>query len=129
MSEPLATRRFAAERTVLAEVRRFVAREADRHAFSTIVHDLQLAVTEACANSILHSGTKEIRVSVAPVGGCLEITVEDDGVYGRVRPVPEADDTGHRGLHLLAAMVDDFTVHRGTRRRPGTVVRLVKCQG
>ena len=129
MNGLLTTRSFVADRKALAEVRRFVADVADRHAFSTIVHDLQLAVTEACANSILHSGTREIRVSVAPVETCLEITVEDDGIYRRVLPVPEADGTGHRGLHLMAAMVDDFTVRRGTERRPGTVVRLVKCLG
>jgi anti-sigma regulatory factor (Ser/Thr protein kinase) len=118
-----------ADRRALADVRRFVADEAGRHAPSAIVHDLQLAVTEACANSILHSGTREFRVSVAPVGSCLEITIEDDGVYRHVLPVPEADGTGHRGLHLMAAMVDDFTLHRGTKGRPGTVVRLVKCRG
>jgi anti-sigma regulatory factor (Ser/Thr protein kinase) len=128
MSTRLSTRSFVAERRALADVRKFVASELRRHTFTAMVHDLQLAVTEACANSILHSGTKEIRVSVAPIGSCLEITVEDDGVYRRTLPVPEADGTGHRGLHLMAAMVDDFTLHRGTEGRPGTVVRLVKCK-
>jgi anti-sigma regulatory factor (Ser/Thr protein kinase) len=42
--------------------------------------------------------------------------------------VPEADGTGHRGLHLIAAVADDFTLRRGTDRRPGTVVRIVKCK-
>ena len=102
--------------------------EAERHTFSSSVHELQLAVTEACANSILHSGTREFRVSVAKVGSCLEITIEDDGVYQRVIPVPEIDGQGHRGLHLMAAMVDDFTLHRGSERTPGSVVRLVKCK-
>jgi anti-sigma regulatory factor (Ser/Thr protein kinase) len=128
MSARLATRSFDAERRVLPDVRRFVADEVRRLAFSAMVHDLQLAVTEACANSILHSGTREIRISIQPVGSCLEITVEDDGVYRRTIPVPEADGTGHRGLHLMAAVVDDFTLHRGTDGRPGTVVRLVKCR-
>jgi anti-sigma regulatory factor (Ser/Thr protein kinase) len=128
MSTRLSTRSFVAERRALADVRRFVAAEVRRHTFSAAVHDLQLAVTEACANSILHSGTKEIRVSVEPIGSCLEITVEDDGVYRRALPVPEADGTGHRGLHLMAAMVDDFTLHPGTEGHPGTVVRLVKCK-
>jgi anti-sigma regulatory factor (Ser/Thr protein kinase) len=128
VSDRPATRSFTAERSVLPDVRRFIADEARRHAFSPMVHDLQLAVTEACANSILHGGAREIRVTVEPDGSCLEITVEDDGVYRRTLPVPEADGTGHRGLHLMAAMVDDFTLHRGTHRDPGTVVRLVKCK-
>jgi hypothetical protein len=28
----------------------------------------------------------------------------------------------------MAAVVDDFTLHRGTEGHPGTVVRLVKCK-
>jgi anti-sigma regulatory factor (Ser/Thr protein kinase) len=129
MSAGLATRSFVAERTVLADVRRFVVAEVQRHTFSAAVHDLELAVTEACANAILHSGTKEIRVTVESIGSCVEVTVEDDGVYRQTLSVPEVDGIGHRGLHLMAAVVDDFTLHRGTEGRPGTVVRLVKCKG
>ena len=128
MSIELGRRAFRAERAALAEIRRFVAAEADRTTFTTAVRDLQLAVTEACANSILHSGGTTIQVSIGYVGSCLEITVEDDGVYRRDIPIPEVDGTGHRGLHLMAAMVDDFALRRGTRDRPGTVVRLVKCK-
>jgi anti-sigma regulatory factor (Ser/Thr protein kinase) len=122
------TRSFPAERGNLSEVRRFVAAEAGRHSFSGSVHELELAVTEACANSIIHSGSSEFRVSVVPLGSCLEITVEDDGIYRRALPLPELDGLGHRGLHLMAAMVDDVAVRRGTARKPGTVVRLVKCK-
>ena len=128
MSIPIASRTFAADRAVLPEVRRFVSAEASRLRFTNSVEDLQLAVTEACANSILHSRTREIRVSMTMVGSCLEITVEDDGIYERTLPVPEADGRGHRGLPLMAAMVDDFSLRRGTQEREGTVVRLVKCK-
>jgi anti-sigma regulatory factor (Ser/Thr protein kinase) len=114
---------------MLPEVRRFVADEAVRLAFATAIADLQLAVTEACANSILHSGTDEIRVAIRPVGSCLEITVEDDGIYRQEVPFPELDGQGHRGLHLMAAMVDDFSLRRGTANRQGTTVRLLKCRG
>jgi anti-sigma regulatory factor (Ser/Thr protein kinase) len=91
-------RAFIAESRVLSDIRRFVATEADRLTFSRFVNDLQLAVTEACANAILHSGTEEIRVTIKPTGSCLEITVEDD-------------------LHLMAAMVDDFSLRRGKCKR------------
>ena len=57
MSTPVASRAFAADRTVLPEVRRFVSAEASRLTFTSSVEDLKLAVTEACANSILHSRT------------------------------------------------------------------------
>jgi anti-sigma regulatory factor (Ser/Thr protein kinase) len=128
MSVQTRVRAFEADREVLSEVRRFVASEVDRLTFTPFVHELQLAVTEACANSIVHTQTDEIRVSITPVGSCLEITIEDDGVYRRKIPVPEADGQGHRGLHLMAAMVDEFSLQRGTEGHPGTVVRLVKCK-
>jgi anti-sigma regulatory factor (Ser/Thr protein kinase) len=128
MSLRTSVRAFGAEREVLSEIRRFVASEVDRLTFSPFVYELQLAVTEACANSIVHARTDEIRVSITPVGSCLEITIEDDGIYRRRIPVPEVDGQGHRGLHLMAAMVDEFSLRRGTERRPGTVVRLVKCK-
>ncbi len=128
MSLEASVRAFTAESHVLAEVRKFVATEADRLTFSTFASDLQLAVTEACANAILHSGTEEIRVTITSANACIEIKVEDDGIYQRTLPVPELDGQGHRGLHLMAAMVDDFSLRRGTEQELGTTVRLVKCK-
>ena len=128
MSVGLRTRTFPADRRELAQIRRFVEDEAGRRTFSTEVPELKLAVTEACANSILHAGASTIQVSIVLLGTCLEITVEDDGIYQREIPIPEMDGSGHRGIHLMAAMVDDLALRRGTRERPGTVVRLVKCK-
>jgi serine/threonine-protein kinase RsbW len=128
MDEYPMTRSFTASGTsVLADVRRFVESAASAHLSEAFVHDLQLAVTEACANSIRHSGTEEIRVSVAPIGDCLEVTVEDDGVYRMTLPVIEGEPQSHRGMYLMAAMVDDFSLRRGIAGRSGTTVRLVKC--
>jgi len=127
MNLEVSTRAFPAERSVLPEIRRLVEAEARRHDFSDPVGDLQLAVTEACSNAIVHSGTHEIRVSINQIGTCLQITIEDDGVYDQVLPVPETDGRGHRGLHLMAAVVDDFSLRRGTNEERGTVVRLLKC--
>lgn len=128
MSVGTSVRAFEADREVLSDVRRFVASEVDRLTFTPFVRELQLAVTEACANSIVHTQTGEIRVSIAALGSCLEITIEDDGIYRRRIPIPEVDGQGHRGLQLMAAMVDEFSLQRGTELRPGTVVRLVKCK-
>jgi anti-sigma regulatory factor (Ser/Thr protein kinase) len=112
---------------VLADVRRFVEQEASPHLSEGFVQDLQLAVTEACANSIRHSGTSEIRVSIARLDHCLEVTVEDDGIYRMTLSVIDGESESHRGMYLMAAMVDDFSLHRGTEERSGTTVRLVKC--
>jgi anti-sigma regulatory factor (Ser/Thr protein kinase) len=113
--------------SALADVRRFVEAEASAYLSPAFVQDLQLAVTEACANSIRHSGTAEIRVSVALLAACVEVVVADDGVYRMTLPVVDGEAQSHRGMYLMAAMVDDFSLHRGTEHAVGTTVRLVKC--
>jgi serine/threonine-protein kinase RsbW len=123
-----ATEIYAAKSTsLLADVRRFVAAASTPALGAPSIHDLVLAVTEACANAIRHSGTDEIRVTVHVDGTCVEITVEDDGVYRMTLPVIDGDPGSHRGMYLMAAMVDDFSVHRGTTANAGTTVRLLKC--
>ena len=123
-----ATQAYPAGNTaLLADVRRFVATASRPYLEQPSIHDLVLAVTEACANAIRYSGTDEIRVTVAPSGTCVEIIVEDDGVCRMTLPVIEGDPGSHRGMYLMAAMVDDFSLHRGTEARTGTTVRLRKC--
>ena len=112
---------------LLADVRRFVAASTAPYLEQPSIHDLVLAVTEACANAIRHSGSDEIRVTVTVDGPCVEITVEDDGVYLMSLPVVDGDPGSHRGMYLMAAMVDDFSLQRGTDARAGTKVRLLKC--
>ena len=120
------TRSFdAGDRTVLADVRRFVSEEVGA-ASPAFLHDLQLAVTEACANAVRHSGTDQIRVTIGRDGACVEVEVADDGVYSMTLPVPAADGQ-HRGMYLMTTMVDDFHLTRGTEVHAGTVVRLLKC--
>jgi serine/threonine-protein kinase RsbW len=128
MADVRSARSFPPEARVLSEIRRYVGSEIERHSFRSFKDDLLLAVTEACSNAIRHSGTQEIRVAIFPVGSCLEITVSDDGVYRPLVPAPELDGEGHRGIHLMAAVVDDFSLHQGTPSRPGTTVSLVKCK-
>ena len=123
MDEATVTRAFDAQSgSVLADVRRFVAEKGGGVPIE-FLQDLQLAVTEACANAILHSGTDEIRVSITLAGSCLEVVVEDDGTYRA-----KLDDAeGHRGMFLMSALVDQLSLRPGTVPGAGTVVRLVKC--
>jgi len=113
--------------SLLADVRRFVAAASAPYLAQPSIHDLVLAVTEACANAIRHSGSDEIRVTVTVNGPCVEITIEDDGIYRMSLPVVAGDPGSHRGLYLMAAMVDDFSLRRGTAAGAGTTVRLLKC--
>lgn len=124
----IATKAYpAASTSLLSDVRRFVAAASKPYLGQPSIHDLTLAVTEACANAIRHSGTGEIRVTVHVEGTCVEIVVEDDGVYRMTLPVMDGDPGSHRGMYLMAAMVDDFSLRRGTAANTGTTVRLTKC--
>jgi anti-sigma regulatory factor (Ser/Thr protein kinase) len=126
VSPDASTRVFAAALDELPGIRRYVATEATLLSFANSVPDLQLAVTEACSNAIRHSRTGEIRVSVWLRGPCLEITVEDDGVYREIPPDTRGGD--HRGLDVIAAVVDELSLRRGTQETPGTVIRFRKCR-
>ena len=120
------TRTFAADQSQLSSIRTFVRQHAVENSFSAVVDDLVLATNEACANSIAHSGSSRIAVSVAADGARIEIEIRDQGVFLRRAPVPELDGEGHRGLQLIMAMVDEVTIAAGREDEPGTVVRLVK---
>jgi anti-sigma regulatory factor (Ser/Thr protein kinase) len=119
-------RSFPAHPSALAEVRRFIRERAAETSFpKDIANDVVLAVSEAAANSTLHSGSRQIHVTWRPLARGAEVVVEDRGVFkGNGR-------TGGRGglglgLALIAALSDRVTIERGTSRRPGTRVRLVK---
>jgi serine/threonine-protein kinase RsbW len=128
MPERAAMQVYSAESTaLLSEVRRFVADASEPYLEEPSIHDLMLAVTEACANAIRHSGSPEIRVTVAAADACVEITIEDDGIYRMTLPVIDGDADSHRGMYLMVAMVDDFSLQRGTTAHAGTTVRLLKC--
>jgi serine/threonine-protein kinase RsbW len=93
--------------------------------------DVQVALTEACANVVRHAAGIDYRVSLA-VGpeGC-EVEVLDNGAGASALPEPPADflDTdaeSGRGLFLMRALVDDFEF---MREHDGTRLRLVKRWG
>ena len=118
--------RFRSHPSVLYHIRQFVREQAARCSLDgEMTNDLLLAVSEACANSMLHTASPTIRVSWSLRGTCVEVDVADDGVFKRRAPM--VDGTGH-GIALMTALVDELTIREGTERRPGTLVRLVKCR-
>ncbi|MEP6759356.1 MAG: ATP-binding protein [Actinomycetota bacterium] len=127
MSDPTLRIVFPADAAELRDVRHRIAAWAAPYLSASDVEDLKLAVTEACANAVQHSGTQEIRVTISLDGSCVEVVVEDDGVYQMHLSGVAGDPGAHRGLILMAAMVDDLSLQRGTEKRTGTRVRLVKC--
>ena len=120
---------FRSHPSVLYHIRRFVrdcARTTELR--PDIVSDLLVAVTEAAANSMLHTSSRQIRVTwTQQEKGCVEVAIQDEGVFRREAPMPQLDGGGH-GIPLMMALVDEVTIREGTARKPGTVVRLVKCR-
>lgn len=95
------------------------------------LHDVALAVTEACANVIEHSSDieDEYRVDVSVDEGLCEIQVTDTGrgfdhTTLSSEPANTSAERG-RGISLMKALVDN--VRFESRPQAGTVVHLVKA--
>ncbi len=120
---------FRAHPSALYEIRQIVRQLADDASLaSQATNDLVVAVSEACANSMLHTSSREIKVSWTMNGDCVEIKIRDEGVFRRRVPMPELDGRGGHGIPLMMALVDEISIREGTEAKPGTLVRLVKCQ-
>jgi anti-sigma regulatory factor (Ser/Thr protein kinase) len=120
---------FRPHPSALFEIRRFVREQAETHNLSEqVAGDVILAVSEASANSMLHSSTREIRVRWRMDGPCVEVEVQDDGVFQERVLLPEVDGSGGHGIPLMTALADELDIRKGTTRSPGTTVRLVKCE-
>ena len=131
MEKPV-SQTFPALPSALYEVRKFIREEAERAGLSALsANDVVLAVSEACANAVLHSGSSEMEVTWRHERelDCVEATVRDEGVFLRRVPIPEIDRTSGHGIPLMMALMDEVGVKEGTARAPGTTVRLVKCHG
>ena len=92
------------------------------------IHDMELAVTEACTNVLQHAtGTgDEYEVAVEVNETMCEITVTDAGQgfdHGSVAEASLSAENG-RGIQLMTAMVDK--VQFLSRPQAGTIVHLVK---
>jgi anti-sigma regulatory factor (Ser/Thr protein kinase) len=120
---------FRAHPSALYEIRQFVRQlAADAELPAQATNDLVVAVSEACANSMLHTSSSKIKVSWATQNNCVEIKIRDEGVFRRRVPMPELDGKGGHGIPLMMALVDEISIREGTVGKPGTLVRLVKCQ-
>lgn len=121
-------RSFAADPTSLREVRNFIRERAgEASLYLKDCDDLVQAVSEVCANAVLHTRSKKFDVSysVRPGTG-VEVTVRDQGVFAPQSGMLYKGRVGGFGLPLVATLVDEVSISRGTPRRPGTTVRLVK---
>jgi anti-sigma regulatory factor (Ser/Thr protein kinase) len=128
MSEPV-TRTFPALPSALYEVRKFLREEAESAGLTPAgANDIILAVSEACANAVLHSGSSEIEVSWRETEDCVEVAIRDAGMFVRRVPIPEIERTSGHGIPLMMALMDEVSVREGSERTPGTTVTLKKCR-
>ncbi len=98
----------------------------------TVLADLKLAVTEACANVVRHAydgGAGEVRITYELGSDSLSVTVEDDGggfdpsILDNAVPLEETVTEG-MGIPLIRAIADELSVE--TRPVGGTTVRFTK---
>jgi serine/threonine-protein kinase RsbW len=95
-----------------------------------VIEETTLALTEACANVVRHSGEHtEYEVSVAIRDGLCRITVVDDGTgFDRAEAAGRSgpDGEGGAGLQLMQALVDslDFRQDPDGRHRVSLEKRL-----
>ncbi len=88
--------------------------------------ELQVAVTEACANAVRHSDVGEYIVRLRVSDSSCEVEVVDlgTGFEPSAMNTPVGDDLeSGRGLYLMQALVDDLEFVHGD---DGTHVRLTK---
>ena len=123
-------RSFRAHPSALSQVREFVRDQcsADRLQQETC-DDLVLAISEACVNAVIHTGSARFEISWRNQDSRVEVLVKDEGIFDSKVPVPEIDGTAGRGIPIMLALVDEVTIREGTPSTPGTVVRFVKHLG
>ena len=118
---------LVAEPTELAETRRLAdeaaasygLKEPERFAFA-------FAVNEAVSNAIEHGSPSPegtIRLRFAEERDGLVFSVQDYGEFTPQAKLPDEPSTRGRGLTLMATMVEELGLCRGST---GTLVRLIK---
>lgn len=120
-------RSFPTHPSVLAEIRRWVRERAEQAGLSMkTTEELALAVNEAAANALLHSGSPAIGVHWTARGSEVVVEVRDQGVFKRRVRLPQIEGPGGYGIQLMMSLMDRVEISEGTSRYPGTAVRLVK---
>jgi anti-sigma regulatory factor (Ser/Thr protein kinase) len=92
---------------------------------AAVLADINMAVTEACTNVILHAypdGEGRVEVDVFPNGRQVDVIVRDNGAGFMPRPMRK-DTSWRLGLPLIAALSDGLEVTSGPGGE-GTVVRM-----
>jgi serine/threonine-protein kinase RsbW len=121
------SRTFPATPEALPGIRSFLRdHSAEAGLSDAISDDLLLAVSEACANAVQHSGSEEFEVEWRDGPQAIEVVVRDRGTFRRRVRLPSVDGPGGFGIPLMTALTDRLEIREGTAGDPGTLVRLTK---
>jgi anti-sigma regulatory factor (Ser/Thr protein kinase) len=126
------TIRIPAELEAVYGLRQHVRALGERDGLSPEhIDDLVLAVSEAATNAIRYGSPSggETEIRWTRKDRCIRVEVEDTGVFRKRIPIPDLEEAHGRGIPLIIALMDEMHIREGTSRRPGTVIRLVKCPG
>ncbi|MDQ1437905.1 MAG: serine/threonine-protein kinase RsbW [Acidimicrobiaceae bacterium] len=114
-----------------------VARHICRHALTDLGvdedcrSDIEIALTEACANVLKHSNSdEEYEIRVTVENDVCIIRVIDTGMgFDAANPplLAQADDESGRGIAMMRALVDQVRLE--SKPEEGTVVHLEKRLG
>lgn len=131
MGDGLATARlFPTHPAILPKIRSFLRQQAAEASLAEeSTDDLLVAVCEACANSLQHTLSPHIKLTWRLRADRVEVDVEDEGIFRSRAVVLNADGLAGgsgMGIPLMVALTDEFVIRRGSRDRPGTLVRLAK---
>ncbi|WP_239118010.1 ATP-binding protein [Paractinoplanes ferrugineus] len=89
--------------------------------------DLEIAITEACANVVDHAdGTEKFEVRLEVADDHCAIDVRDEGAGFDPESVgrPGADNERGRGLFLIKALAENVRMHSSPRR--GSLIHFEK---
>jgi anti-sigma regulatory factor (Ser/Thr protein kinase) len=118
-------RTFKADPSALRDVRAFIRERAGESGVpAETLHDLLIAVSEACTNIVRYADAPEMKLRWRVEEDRVEVEVEDTGVF--VHRPPDPDRVGGFGIPLMRSLMDDVVLRRGDGERPGTSVLLVK---
>ncbi|WP_370517746.1 ATP-binding protein [Streptomyces acidiscabies] len=96
-------------------MRRIAAARLRYCGLDVLIDEVMLIVSELLTNAVLHSGSREITLSLRLADGVLHIAVTD-GIPGHARRRNVDDDAeSGRGLALVEAVVEENGGEWGTR--------------
>ncbi|MGP4046847.1 ATP-binding protein [Streptomyces sp. 2A115] len=96
-------------------MRRIAAARLRHCGLETMQGDVMVIISELLTNALLHSGTKEISLSITVRDGFLNVTVTDDMPGSATRKYVNDKAESGRGLALVEALVQENGGDWGTR--------------